>query len=38
MKKSLGYLLGQAFAITVGVCLSAITLGVTVKILMWILG
>lgn len=34
--KTLAYILGQAFGVTLMVCVIALTAGVTVKILSWL--
>lgn len=36
-KNSLGYKVGQALAFVIGVCIAAILVALTVKLIMWIL-
>lgn len=36
-KNSLGYQVGQALAFVIGVCIAAILVALTVKLIMWIL-
>ena len=36
-KNSLGYEVGQALAFVIGVCIAAILVALTVKLIMWIL-
>lgn len=36
-KNSLGYKIGQALAFVIGLCLAAILIALTAKLIMWIL-
>lgn len=36
-KKNLGYIMGSAFAVVTAICLMAIVIAVTAKIIFWII-